>query len=69
MPSHIWLHLPVIPQEFDVPPTLCVGGCLRVELLGKRQRQAADDAFYSEPCFSLLCVGQLRRRLLQHAVP
>lgn len=40
-------------QRFPIPPTLCVGGYLRVELLGKRQRQAADDQFYCE----LTCAG------------
>ncbi len=35
-------------QRFPIPPTLCIGGYLRVELLGKRQRQAADDQFYGE---------------------
>jgi hypothetical protein len=38
-------------QSFPIPPTLCVGGYLRVELLGKRQRQAADEEFYSESCW------------------
>ena len=49
------LILPLLPQEFDIPPTLCVGGCLRVELLGKRQRQAADDAYYSERPAGVCC--------------
>lgn len=35
-------------QRFAIPPTLCVGGFLRVDLLGRTQRQAADDRFYSE---------------------
>lgn len=35
-------------QRFPIPPTLCVGGYLRVELLGKRQRQSVDDQFYGE---------------------
>lgn len=36
------------PQVFSIPPTLAVGGYLRVELLGKAQRQAADEQWYSE---------------------
>ncbi|KAL4419887.1 hypothetical protein ABPG75_006985 [Micractinium tetrahymenae] len=39
-------------QRFPIPPTLCVGGYLRIELLGKRQRQAADDQFYSCVCYA-----------------
>jgi hypothetical protein len=51
-------------QSFPIPPTLCVGGYLRVELLGKRQRQAADEEFYSESgwlagCMAAWLHGQL----------
>ena len=47
-------------QRFPIPPTLAPGGCLAVELLGRRQRQAADGEYYSE------CAA-FRRAV--HAVP
>eukprot|EP00887_Chlorella_sp_A99_P000130 scaffold16.g130.t1 len=34
-------------QQFEIEPTICVGGYLRLDLLGRTQRQAADDAFYT----------------------
>ncbi|KAI3425280.1 hypothetical protein D9Q98_009047 [Chlorella vulgaris] len=40
-------------QRFPIPPTLCVGGYLRVELLGRQQRQTGDEAYYT-------CVSHLR---------
>lgn len=38
-------------QRFPIPPTLCVGGYVRVELLGKQQRQSVDDAYYTCICY------------------
>lgn len=35
-------------QTFKIPPTLCVGGFLRLDLLGRTQRQPGDELFYSE---------------------
>ncbi|KAL4857055.1 F-box protein [Chlorella vulgaris] len=40
-------------QRFPIPPTLCVGGYLRVKLVGRQQRQAGNEAFYT-------CVSHLR---------
>ncbi len=37
-------------QRFPLPGILCVGGMLRVELLGRTQKQTIDDQFYSEFC-------------------
>lgn len=45
-------------QRFPIPPTLCIGGYLRVELLGKRQRQAADDQFYGERPWAGRCADE-----------
>ena len=33
-------------QEFKVPPTLCCGGYVRIELLGRTQRQEIDNLYY-----------------------
>jgi hypothetical protein len=54
--GHRWVwESPVYPvqnvdvlQSFAIPPTLCVGGYLRVELLGKQQTQAIDGLYYGE---------------------
>lgn len=35
-------------QTIRLPPTLCVGGYLQIDLLGRTQRQEADDRWYSE---------------------
>ncbi|KAK6918427.1 hypothetical protein RJ641_016849, partial [Dillenia turbinata] len=41
-------------QRFVLPvPILCIGGILRIELLGRVQRQAMDDLFY-------ICVAHVR---------
>lgn len=47
-------------QRFPIPPTLCVGGYLRVELLGRTQRQAIDDLYYSERRCCCWCFSALR---------
>lgn len=35
-------------QTFNIPPTLCVGGYVRIDLLGRTQKQRMDDQYYSE---------------------
>ncbi|GAB4815952.1 hypothetical protein N2152v2_002998 [Parachlorella kessleri] len=51
--STVW-QSPVFPmqqadllQEFEIEPTLCVGGLLQIELLGKVQRQEPDHLLYA----------------------
>ena len=38
-------------QTFEIPPTLCVGGYLRIDLLGRTQQQQPDERWYSELLF------------------
>jgi len=33
-------------QTFEIPPTLCCGGFVRIELLGKKQKQDIDGLYY-----------------------
>jgi hypothetical protein len=39
-------------QTFAIPPALCTNGALRVELLGRTQRQEVDGGYYSESAAS-----------------
>ncbi|KAL0047192.1 hypothetical protein WJX82_009068 [Trebouxia sp. C0006] len=34
-------------QRFSIPPTLCIGGFVRVELIGRVQRQQEDNRYYT----------------------
>lgn len=35
-------------QTFRIPPTVCLGGYLRIDLIGKTETQDIDERFYSE---------------------
>lgn len=35
-------------QTFRIPPTLCVGGFLKLRLIGRTQRQPGDELYYSK---------------------
>lgn len=37
----------VLPQTFALPASACIGQYLRVNLIGKRQRQQTDMRFYT----------------------
>lgn len=40
-------------QEFHIPPTLCINGYLRIDLLGKTCRQEMDELYYC--CLARVC--------------
>jgi len=40
-------------QDFHIPPTLCINGYLRIDLLGKTRRQEIDELYYC--CLGRVC--------------
>lgn len=46
MPSNLVLQENKL-QTFKLPrPVLCIGGVVKIELLGRVQKQATDDRYY-----------------------
>jgi hypothetical protein len=50
-------------QTIEIPPTLCVGGYIRLDLIGRTQRQEVDGLYYT--CLGhVTCLGKPLHRLI-----
>lgn len=54
-------------QTIEIPPTLCVGGYIRLDLIGRTQRQEVDGLYYT--CLGhVTCLGKPLHRFIYGAV-